>query len=162
VLRADLWKRRFGGDPQVLGFQVAQVRALWERVPLFGICLGHQLLGLAAGAETFKLPYGHRGSNHPVKDLHTGHVCVTTQNHGYAVNEASLERSEMVVTHRNLNDGTVEGLRHRRLPIVSVQYHPEGRPGPQDSAYLFDQWMTVVDGTPTSRAAAAAPAGSRG
>ncbi len=132
------------GDPSRLSYQVAQVRALWERLPLFGICLGHQLIGRAAGAETFKLPYGHRGGNHPVKDLDTGRVCVTTQNHGYAVDEASLDASEMVVTHRNLNDGTVEGLRHRRLPIVSLQYHPEGRPGPLDSAYLFDRWMEMV------------------
>jgi len=147
------------GDPQVLSSQVAQVRELWERVPLFGICLGHQLIGRAAGAETFKLPYGHRGSNHPVKDLQTGHVCVTTQNHGYAVDEASLPGSEMLVTHRNLNDGTVEGLRHRWLPIVSIQYHPEGRPGPQDSAYLFDQWMALVGGTPAPHAASVAAGG---
>ncbi|HLJ61139.1 MAG TPA: glutamine-hydrolyzing carbamoyl-phosphate synthase small subunit [bacterium] len=132
------------GDPRRLSHQVAQVRALWERLPLFGICLGHQIVGRAAGAETFKLPYGHRGGNHPVKDLDNGRVYVTTQNHGYAVDEASLDAAEMVVTHRNLNDGTVEGLRHRRLPIVSIQYHPEGRPGPLDSSYLFDQWMEMV------------------
>lgn len=132
------------GDPKALPHQVAQVRRLWERLPLFGICLGHQLIGRAAGGETFKLPYGHRGSNHPVQDLETGRVCVTTQNHGYAVDEATLPGSELVVTHRNLNDGTVEGLRHPRLPIVSVQYHPEGRPGPNDSGYLFDRWMTMV------------------
>lgn len=132
------------GDPKNLAHQVEQVRRLWDRVPIFGICLGHQIIARAAGAETFKLPYGHRGSNHPVKDLETGRVYVTTQNHGYAVDEASLDSSELVVTHRNLNDGTVEGLRHRRLPIVSVQYHPEGRPGPHDSGYLFDQWMAML------------------
>ncbi len=132
------------GDPKRLSHQVTQVRRLWERLPIFGICLGHQIIGRAAGAETFKLPFGHRGSNHPVKDVERGRVCVTTQNHGYAVDEASLERSEVVVTHRNLNDGTVEGLRHRRLPIMSVQYHPEGRPGPLDSDYLFEEWMAMV------------------
>jgi len=136
------------GDPKVLAHQVAQVQALWDRLPIFGICLGHQLIGRAAGGETFKLPYGHRGSNHPVKDLERGRVYVTTQNHGYAVDEASLERSELTVTHRNLHDGTVEGLRHRRLPIMSVQYHPEGRPGPLDSGYLFDEWMSLIGRSP--------------
>jgi carbamoyl-phosphate synthase small subunit len=132
------------GDPKRLSHQVAQARRLWGRLPMFGICLGHQIIGRAAGAETFKLPFGHRGSNHPVKDLEQGRVCVTTQNHGYAVDEASLDRSEVVVTHRNLNDGTVEGLRHRHLPIMSVQYHPEGRPGPLDSGYLFERWMAMI------------------
>jgi len=132
------------GDPQVLPHQVEQVRRLWGRLPMFGICLGHQIIGRAAGAATFKLPYGHRGSNHPVKDLVTGRVCVTTQNHGYAVDEASVGGTELAVTHRNLNDGTVEGLRHPRLPIMTVQYHPEGRPGPLDSTYLFDAWMEMA------------------
>lgn len=137
------------GDPKRLAHQVEQVRRLWCLLPLFGICLGHQLIGRAGGAETFKLPYGHRGSNHPVQDLETGRVCVTTQNHGYAVDEASLDLSEIIVTHRNLNDGTVEGLRHRQLPIVSVQYHPEGRPGPHDSRYLFDRWMVALGARPS-------------
>lgn len=132
------------GDPQTLPHQVAQVQRLWERVPIFGICLGHQLIGRAAGGETFKLPYGHRGSNHPVKDLETGRVYVTTQNHGYAVDAGTLEDAHVIVTHQSLNDGTVEGLRHRRLPIVSVQYHPEGRPGPHDSGYLFDRWLALL------------------
>jgi len=132
------------GDPARLGHQVTQVQRLWGRLPIFGICLGHQIIGRAAGANTFKLPFGHRGSNHPVKDLERGRVCVTTQNHGYAVDETTLDRSEVVVTHRNLNDGTVEGLRHRSLPIMSVQYHPEGRPGPLDSGYLFEEWMTMI------------------
>jgi carbamoyl-phosphate synthase small subunit len=132
------------GDPAALRHQIDQVRRLWEHLPIFGICLGHQIIGLAAGARTFKLPYGHRGSNHPVKDLESGSVCVTTQNHGYAVDPACVEDSELVVTHRNLTDGTVEGLRHRRLPIFSLQYHPEGRPGPQESAFLFDRWMEML------------------
>jgi carbamoyl-phosphate synthase small subunit len=123
-----------------------------ERVPIFGICLGHQIIGRAAGADTFKLPFGHRGSNHPVKDLARGRVYVTTQNHGYAVDDASLHQAAVVVTHRNLHDGTVEGLRHRRLPIMSVQYHPEGRPGPLDSAYLFEEWMAMI-GAPAGGAA---------
>ena len=138
------------GDPKILSHQVAQVQRLWGRLPIFGICLGHQIIGRAAGAETFKLPYGHRGSNHPVKDLERGRVCVTTQNHGYAVDEASLggRDGDVIVTHRNLNDGTVEGLRHRHLPIMSVQYHPEGRPGPLDSAYLFERWMLMIGAPP--------------
>ena len=135
------------GDPKVLAHQVGQVWRLWERLPIFGICLGHQILGRAAGAETFKLPFGHRGSNHPVKDLARSRVYVTTQNHGYAVDDVSLPAAEIVVTHRNLHDGTVEGLRHRRLPIMSVQYHPEGRPGPLDSAYLFEEWMGMIGAT---------------
>jgi len=135
------------GDPKVLAHQVGQVWRLWERLPIFGICLGHQILGRAAGAETFKLPFGHRGSNHPVKDLARNRVYVTTQNHGYAVDDVSLPAAEIAVTHRNLHDGTVEGLRHRRLPIMSVQYHPEGRPGPLDSAYLFEEWMGMIGAT---------------
>ncbi len=148
------------GDPKMLSHQVEQVRRLWGRVPLFGICLGHQIIARAAGAETFKLPYGHRGSNHPVKDLETGRVYVTTQNHGYAVDDASLDAAEAVVTHRNLNDGTVEGLRHPRLPILSVQYHPEGRPGPHDSGYLFDRWMATI-GAGADRGSAPAPLARR-
>ena len=132
------------GDPKCLSHQVAQVQRLWGRLPMFGICLGHQIIGRAGGAETFKLPFGHRGSNHPVKDVERGRVCVTTQNHGYAVDERSLDGAEVVVTHRNLNDGTVEGLRHRDLPIRSVQYHPEGHPGPLDSGYLFEEWMAMI------------------
>lgn len=146
------------GDPKRLSHQVAQVQRLWDRLPIFGICLGHQIVGRAAGAETFKLPFGHRGSNHPVKDLERGRVCVTTQNHGYAVDEASLGDSDVIVTHRNLNDGTVEGLRHRTRPIMSVQYHPEGRPGPLDSAYLFEEWMTMIGAPhPSEPFPAAAP-----
>jgi carbamoyl-phosphate synthase small subunit len=110
---------------------------------MFGICLGHQLLGRALGGETFKLKFGHRGANHPVKDLTTGKVHITTQNHGYAINAESLPEG-VEVTHLNLNDNTVEGLRHRDKPVFSVQYHPEASPGPKDNAYLFDRFAELV------------------
>jgi len=132
------------GDPARLQSIADEVRAVWEEMPVMGICLGHQILAIAAGARTFKLPFGHRGSNHPVRDETTGRVAVTTQNHGFAVDEASLEGSGLEVTHHNLHDGTVEGMRHQRLPIFSIQFHPEGRPGPQDSAYLFDRFLEMV------------------
>jgi carbamoyl-phosphate synthase small subunit len=132
------------GDPARLGGIAAQVQGLWEDMPVMGICLGHQILAIAAGARTFKLPFGHRGSNHPVRDEMTGRVAITTQNHGYAVDEASLAGTGFEVTHRNLHDGTVEGMRHTRRPVFSVQYHPEGRPGPQDSAHLFDRFLGMV------------------
>jgi len=132
------------GDPARLGTIAAEVSALWTQTPVLGICLGHQILAIAAGAKTFKLPFGHRGSNHPVRDETTGRVAMTTQNHGYAVEEASLVGTGFDVTHRNLHDGTVEGMRHRRLPVFSVQYHPEGRPGPRDSAHLFDRFLWMV------------------
>lgn len=132
------------GDPARLRGIADQVEALWDKMPVMGICLGHQVLAIAAGASTFKLRFGHRGSNHPVRDETTGRVAITTQNHGYAVDEASLAGTGFEVTHRNLHDGTVEGLRHRRLPVFSVQYHPEGRPGPEDSAHLFDHFLAMV------------------
>ena len=143
------------GDPARLGAIAREVAALWEAMPVLGICLGHQILALAAGARTFKLPFGHRGSNHPVRDGETGQVAITTQNHGYAVDEATLAGTGLLVTHRNLHDGTVEGMRHRRLPVFSVQYHPEGRPGPQDSVALFDRFLAMVaaHGTPGRRRA---------
>lgn len=132
------------GDPARLGYIAEEVRHLWDELPIMGICLGHQILAMAAGACTFKLPYGHRGSNHPVRDETTGRVAVTTQNHGYAVEERSLQGTGFEVTHRNLHDETVEGMHHRALPIFSVQYHPEGRPGPRDSSHLFDRFLQVV------------------
>ena len=132
------------GDPARLQAIAAEVRALWSEMPVMGICLGHQIIGLAGGAATFKLPFGHRGSNHPVRDETTGRVAITTQNHGYAVEEASVAATEFEVTHHNLHDGTVEGLRHKQLPIFSVQYHPEGRPGPRDSTALFDRFLGLV------------------
>jgi carbamoyl-phosphate synthase small subunit len=132
------------GDPARLQSIAAEIRGLWTEMPVMGICLGHQIIGLAGGARTFKLPFGHRGSNHPVRDETTGRVAITTQNHGYAVDEASVAGTDFDVTHHNLHDGTVEGLRHKRLPIFSVQYHPEGRPGPRDSTALFARFLDLV------------------
>jgi carbamoyl-phosphate synthase small subunit len=131
------------GDPEVLTSCVETVRGLVGRVPMFGICLGHQLLALACGAETFKLKFGHRGANQPVMDLTTGKVEITSQNHGFAVDEGSLP-ADLEVTHRNLNDGTIEGLRHRSAPAASVQYHPEAAAGPHDSSYLFARFRRML------------------
>ncbi len=133
------------GDPGILEGPVAMVRGLLGRLPLFGICLGHQVTALALGARTFKLKFGHRGVNHPVRNLPTGRVEITSQNHGYAVDPDSLP-SEVAITHVNLNDGTVEGIRHRTLPAFSVQYHPEASPGPHDAHYLFDQFIRLIEG----------------
>jgi carbamoyl-phosphate synthase small subunit len=131
------------GDPEVLDYCVETVRDLVGKVPLFGICLGHQLLSLACGAKTFKLKFGHRGANQPVMDLETGKVEITSQNHGFAVDEATLP-PDLVVTHRNLNDGTIEGVRHRSGKAASVQYHPEAAAGPHDSAYLFARFRAMM------------------
>jgi carbamoyl-phosphate synthase small subunit len=128
------------GNPQTAAGVIETVRALYGRLPMFGICLGHQILALAAGATTFKLKFGHRGANHPVIDCESGRAFITTQNHGFAVDPDSLP-PDLLVSHRNLNDNTVEGLRHRTLPICSVQFHPEGSPGPRDAGVLLDEWM---------------------
>ncbi len=136
------------GDPAAVAYAPRTVRAIAQAgVPIFGICLGHQILGLTFGGETEKMAYGHRGGNHPVKELATGRVLITSQNHGFAVagNESGIPGApELAVTHVNLNDGSIEGLRHKELPIFGVQYHPEAAPGPHDARPLFDEFMDVV------------------
>ena len=132
------------GDPSVLQYAHESLRGLMGKKPIFGICLGHQVLGYAVGGKTFKLKFGHRGGNQPVKDLRTGKVAITSQNHGFAVDADSLP-PEMEVTHINLNDGTVEGMRHRELPVFSVQYHPEAAPGPHDASYFFSQFAELIE-----------------
>ena len=132
------------GDPAEVTYAHDAVRGLIGKVPLFGICLGHQVLGLALGGKTFKLKFGHRGANQPVKDLRTGRIAITSQNHGYAIDPESLPE-DVEVTHVNLNDGTCAGLAHRRHAAFSVQYHPEASPGPHDAGYFFDQFAKTVD-----------------
>jgi carbamoyl-phosphate synthase small subunit len=132
------------GDPEPATYAIEAIRGLLGHVPVFGICLGHQLCGLALGGKTFKLRFGHHGSNHPVKNLLTEQVEITAQNHGFCVDPDSLPSSDVEVTHLNLNDHTNEGLRHRSLPLFSVQYHPEASPGPHDSHYLFRQFTETM------------------
>jgi carbamoyl-phosphate synthase small subunit len=132
------------GDPEPATYAIETIRNLLGRVPVFGICLGHQLCGLALGGKTFKLRFGHHGSNHPVKNLLTGQVEITAQNHGFCVDPDSLPAQDVEITHLNLNDQTNEGLRHRNLPLFSVQYHPEASPGPHDSHYLFRQFIDTM------------------
>jgi carbamoyl-phosphate synthase small subunit len=132
------------GDPEPIGYAVENIQKLIGRVPVFGICLGHQLCGLALGGKTFKLKFGHHGSNHPVKNLLTEQVEITAQNHGFCVDPESLPSSKVEITHINLNDNTNEGMRHKSLPLFSVQYHPEASPGPHDSHYLFTQFTDMM------------------
>ena len=134
------------GDPAALDYIHAEIRQIIDKKPVFAICLGHQILGHAFGGKTFKLKFGHRGGNQPVKDLRSGKVAITSQNHGFAVDADSLP-ANVEVTHINLNDDTVEGLRHRDFPVFSVQYHPEAAPGPHDAAYFFQEFANLIDST---------------
>ena len=131
------------GDPELLDYAADAARGVAGKVPVLGICLGNQMIARAFGAKTFKLKFGHRGANHPVKDLATGRVTITAQNHGYAVDPDTLP-SDLQVSHINLNDGTVEGLRHTSLPVMTIQYHSEASPGPRDNEYIFDRFLEMV------------------
>ena len=133
------------GDPEPLDYQAQQIRKLVGKTPIFGICLGHQILGLALGGKTYKLKFGHRGANHPVLNQITNRVEITSHNHGFAVDADSLNLNELEITHMNLNDETLEGFRHRSHPVFCVQYHPEAAPGPHDSHYLFDDFVKLMD-----------------
>lgn len=137
------------GDPKTVHESLAMIRAIQKEVPLFGICLGHQLFALANGADTEKLKFGHRGSNHPVKDHRTGKVSITAQNHGYTVDADSIVGTDLIVTHTALNDETIEGLCHKQYPAFTVQYHPEASPGPEDANYLFDEFIKNIEAATT-------------
>jgi carbamoyl-phosphate synthase small subunit len=133
------------GDPKDVPEAIEMIREILGKVPLFGICLGHQLFALACGANTVKMKFGHRGSNHPVKDLETGKVALTSQNHGYTVENDSIKETRLEVTHIAMNDGTIEGLKHLDVPAFTVQYHPEASPGPEDANNLFDKFLQMIE-----------------
>ena len=133
------------GDPENVAPVINAVRALRGRLPIFGICLGHQMISLACGAKTFKMKFGHRGGNHPVREIDTGKIEITSQNHSFAVDEKSLEGTGLRMTHQNLLDGTPEGVESVKDKLFSVQYHPESAPGPQDSAYLFTRFINMME-----------------
>lgn len=133
------------GDPAAVPYVVETIKRLINRLPIMGICLGHQMLGLALGGRTYKLKFGHHGGNHPVKDLKTGKISITVQNHGFCLDINSLNKEDIEITHINLNDNTLEGIRHRKFPIFSVQFHPECSPGPHDGAYLFGDFIKMME-----------------
>jgi carbamoyl-phosphate synthase small subunit len=133
------------GDPEPVSYGIETAKALLGYRPMFGICLGHQILGLALGGKTYKLKFGHRGANQPVKNLTTGKVEITSQNHGFAVDPGSLDQGRIEITHINLNDDTLEGFRHKEIPLLAVQYHPEASPGPLDARYLFDEFRRMIE-----------------
>ena len=133
------------GDPEALAYMVNTIKSLLEELPIFGICLGHQILGQAFGGKTFKLKFGHHGGNQPVIDLKTRSVAITSQNHGFAVDVDSIKDKNVVMTHINLNDQTSEGMEHKKRPIFSVQYHPEAAPGPHDATHHFDKFIELME-----------------
>lgn len=132
------------GDPKDVPEAIEMIRNIQGKVPIFGICLGHQLFALANGADTYKMPFGHRGLNHPVREIATGRIDFTSQNHGYAVTEASINPEVLMVTHTEVNDGTIEGIRHKNYPAFSVQFHPDAAPGPHDALHLFDEFIEMM------------------